>query len=80
MISHYDSYRQRYIDGNSDKGLFKAMARLKYEMEDVLQLHGTAERDSLDGKIDDPYLKAQYTKELKDLIAAATDALQELMK
>jgi len=80
MLSHYDSYRRRYINGSPDNGLFNAMARLKYEMEDVFQLHGNAERDSFDGKIDDLHLKAQYIKELKDMIAAATDALQELLK
>jgi transcriptional regulator with XRE-family HTH domain len=80
MLSNYESYRRRYIKGCFDNGLSVLMARLRFETGDLLKLHDSAERDSLDGKIDDPQLKTQYIKELKDLIAAATDVLQELLR
>lgn len=80
MLSHYDSYRRRYINGSCDNSLTTLMARLRYETSDVLKLHDSAERDGLDGKIDDLRLKAEYTKEIKDMIAAATDVLQKLQQ
>ena len=80
MLSHYDSYRRRYINGSCDNTLPTLIARLRYETDDVLNLQASAHRDSLDGKIDDPMLKEQYTKEVKEMIAAATDVLQELLK
>jgi hypothetical protein len=47
-------------------------------MEDVMNLQGRAERDALDGAIDDPKLKADYAKEIKEAVAALTETLQRL--
>ena len=80
MLSHYDSYRRRYINSNVASSLPTLISRLRYETEDVLHIQDVAHRDSLDGQIDDPQLKAQYTKEVKEMIAAATDVLQALLK
>ncbi len=80
MLSNYDSYRRRYIDSAANSGLPALMTRYRYETGDVMALHGNAERDALDGKIDDPQLKANLMKELREQIAAGTDLLQELMK
>lgn len=80
MLSNYESYRRRYIKGCSENGLSVLLMRLRFETGDVLKLHNSAERVGLCGRIDDPVLKAQYIKELKDMIAAATDVLQELLR
>jgi transcriptional regulator with XRE-family HTH domain len=77
MLSNYDSYRRRYVNC-VDQSLSVSIARNKYEMSDVIALHDRAERDALDGAIDDPKLKAEYGKEIKDAIAALTDTLQLL--
>lgn len=79
MISHYDSYRRRYIGGIAFDTLAASMSKLRFEMDDVLQLYGGAERDGLDGTIDDRQLKEAFTKELKDMISAAADLLQKVI-
>ncbi len=80
MLSHYDSYRRRYINGSAEYNLPVLMARMRFELGDVLGLQDRVERDALDGKIDDRALKTQFIKELKEAIAALTDGLQELLK
>jgi transcriptional regulator with XRE-family HTH domain len=80
MLSHYDSYRRRYIDSTVNSGLPALMARYRYETDDVMALHSSAERDALDGKIDDTQLKQSLIKELREQIAAGADLLQELLK
>ena len=49
-------------------------------MSDVMHLHDRAERDGLDGKIDDLQLKAQYAHEVQEALAAGADLLQEILK
>ena len=80
MLSNYDSYRRRYIDSKVNSGLPVLMARYRYETGDVMAIHNSAERDALDGKIDDPQLKQKLIKELQEQIAAGSDLLQELLK
>jgi len=77
MISTYDSYRKRYVNA-MDQSLPVSIARSKYEMADVMALQERVERDALDGTIDDPKLKASYTKEIREAVAALTDTLQRL--
>lgn len=80
MLSTYKSYRRVYLKACDDQGLPAKMARFRYEMGDVMHLHDRAERDGLDGKIDDPQLKAQYAQEVQEALAAGADLLQELLK
>ena len=80
MLSNYDSYRRRYIDSKEASGLSALMGRYRYETGDVMAIHNIAERDALDGKIDDPQLKQKLIKELQEQIAAGSDLLQELLK
>jgi transcriptional regulator with XRE-family HTH domain len=77
MISTYDSYRRRYVE-SVDQSLPVSIARSKYEMADVMALQERVERDALDGAIDDPKLKADYAKEIREAVAALTDTLQRL--
>jgi transcriptional regulator with XRE-family HTH domain len=78
MLSHFDSYRRRYIGGVAFDSLAAAMSKLRFEMADVSQMYSSAERDGLDGAIDDPQLKTAFTKELKDLVSAASALLQKV--
>ncbi len=80
MLSHYDSYRRRYINSNDSNNLLGTLASIKYEMQDVLALQERIERDSIDGKIDDTDLEAKYTKELKEASAAIASGLQRLIR
>ena len=77
MLSTYDSYRRRYVNCE-DQSLQTSISRSKYEMEDVIALQERAGRDALDGAIDDPKLKADYTKEIREAVAALSDTLQRL--
>jgi hypothetical protein len=43
---------------------------------DVLNLQEQAERDAMDGKIDDPALKANYLKELTDMVGSTMCIIQ----
>ena len=80
MLSNYDSYRKRYINAGCVNSLAALMIRFRYETRDVLELQDRAERDAIDGRIDDLQLKADLIKEVKEQIAASNDLLQELLK
>lgn len=77
MLSNYESYRRRYINSpNFD--LPVSLMRVRQEVADVASLQDRIERDSLDGKIDDPVLKAAYAKEIRELVPALINSLQKL--
>lgn len=77
MLSHYDSYRRRYI-GCTDLALPVSVMRNRYMMEDVARIQGQVERDVMDGKLDDEALATQYTESLKKLIASLSDTLARI--
>jgi transcriptional regulator with XRE-family HTH domain len=79
MLSNYDSYRKRYINGNNGLELPVALMNVRHELSDVLKLQDHIERDSVDGRIDDQSLKAAYTKEVKEALAALANSLQRLV-
>ena len=77
MLSHYDSYRRRYIGADNYSLPIMAM-KLRHEMDDVRSLQDALERDSIDGFVDDKQLLEQSVNELKQLIQAGADLLQRL--
>lgn len=77
MLSNVESYRKRYFDA-TDLSLPVSLQRLGYEIQDVMILHDKAVRDALDGRIDDPLLLEEYKKEMREMIAAASDSLSKL--
>lgn len=79
MLSHYDSYRKRYRDA-VNYALPVAFANLRHQMNDVLNIYDPVERDALDGRIDDPELRACIEKEVQDIQSAATAFLQALVE
>lgn len=66
--------------GMSKEMAVGAIMAIKYEMRDVLALQEQVERDSIDGRIDDPELRARYAKELKEASAAIASGLQRLVE
>ena len=78
MRSHYDSYRRMFGKAVTVSGLSASLAQLRYEMNDVADLFAIAERDGIDGKIDDPLLLQNLIVQLQEMQAAATDTLQKL--
>ena len=77
MLSNVDSYRKRYIDA-TDLSLPVALQRLSLEIQDVQEMYNAVARDALDGKIDNQQLRKEYQKQLRELTAAVTDALNKL--
>lgn len=78
MRSTYDSYRKRHPEKATEYDLARSLVRVRYELGDVLALHDKAERDALDGTIDEPGLREKYKKELEESIAAMRDVLEKL--
>lgn len=79
MLSHYDSYRRRYI-GCADMALPVSVMRNRYTMADVAQLQEAVERDVMDGHIDDQDLSGQYAEKIRALIASLSDTLARIGK
>lgn len=77
MMSHYDSYRERYSSVPS-YGLTAAVIRTRFELKDVIDLQEQVERDVIDGKLDDEQLKSRYRQQLKEAQAAIIQTLEEL--
>ena len=77
MLSNCDSYRKRYIDA-TDLSLPVALQRMNFEMQDVQRLYEAVARDALDGRVDNQQLREKALHEIKELVAAATDAMSKL--
>ncbi len=78
MLSNYESYRRRYINSPS-LDLPASLLRIRHEIADVAVLQDRIERDGLDGRIDDPELRAAYAKECKEALSALINSLQRLV-
>ena len=78
MRMTYDSYGKRYPEAGENRALTMAILNSRFEIDDVLALQSRVERDAMDGKIDDPVLKAQYRKEVTDLFTACKNVLERL--
>lgn len=76
MRSTYESFRARYPDIDGDS-LPVSLMRVRHEMSDVSGVQDRAERDSIDGRLDDPILKQRYVKELEDLMGAIQRVLDK---
>lgn len=77
MLAKWESYSKRYID-TEQYSLPLSIIGLRHVIDDILQIHGAVERDAMDGTIDCPQNKAQFTQDLKRLMAAATDILHQV--
>lgn len=77
MMSNFTSYARRYQE-IKPYALPSAIMSARHELGDVLALQDQVERDAIDGKIDDPQLKARYKKEVREAIPTLLRALQSL--
>lgn len=78
MRMTFDSYGRRFPEAGVNRELPLAIMGSRCEMEDVLALQGKVERDAMDGRIDDPELKARYRKEVLEAFAALKNVLERL--
>ena len=69
MYSNVESYRERNPEPHVSE-LLAAVVSVRYELADVQALHDQLARDAIDGKIDDPALRAQANKEIDEARAA----------
>ena len=78
MRMTFDSYGKRFPEAGENRALTLAILGSRFEIEDVLALQGRVERDAMDGKIDDPELKARYHKEVLEAFTALKNVLERL--
>ena len=69
MYSNIDSFRERNPAPVVSE-LLAAVVSVRYELADVQALHDQLARDAIDGRIDDPKLRAQALKEISEARAA----------
>lgn len=78
MMSHYDSYRERFTNIHDVDGLTGTVVQMKHEMLDVMPLIDLAERDTLNGEFDDPVTWKKLKKEIPEAIAAMQKVLERI--
>ena len=77
MRMTFDSYVKRFPSAQNYE-LTVAVMRCRYELQDVLDLQGKVERDVIDGKIDDPALKAEYLRQIDEAFDALRNVREKL--
>lgn len=78
MRTHYKSYRDRYAENPAGMNAALAVVNAGYQAADVKPLTDALARDLMDGKCDDPALKAKYLKEARESVAAYNAAIEML--
>lgn len=78
MRTHYQSYRNRYPENPAGMNAALAVVNAGYQAADVKPLTEALARDLMDGRCDDPALKARYLKEAKESVAAYNAAIAML--
>lgn len=77
MRSTYDSYRDNWPE-TVNHTLPLAVVDVRHQMNDVMALQDTIERDAMDGKIDNTAAAREWLKEAKELQAALAEAVAKL--
>lgn len=77
LALEYPSFRRHYPEMIRLETL-PALVNNRHQLQDVLALNDAMERDAMDGKIDDPAIKARYIKECQEARAALTEAITRL--
>lgn len=80
MLSQYDSYREKYTKVPEVGHLTAEVVRMKHEVLDIIPLFDAIERDTLDGKIDDPKLWEAFRKECREAVASIQQLLDKIPK
>lgn len=78
MLATDPPYARRYGGGAEALALPASFMRVRYAIEDVQTYQNAMERDALDGKLDDPKMKAAYSDCVRAAIASLSEAAQHL--
>lgn len=78
MLSHYDSYRERYTDVPHNDSLAETLMRTKHEAMDVVNFLSEIERDTLNGKFKSPEQSKRLRKEAREAIASLLQTLEKI--
>lgn len=77
LMIYYPSFRRHFPQMIVLETL-PALVNTRHQLQDVLALSDTMERDAMDGRIDNAALKAKYISECQEARAALTEAITRL--
>lgn len=77
MRAAWDSYAEYHPEAQ-DHNLLQAFVNMKYELQDVMALLEPAERDAVDGRLDNPQLRQKLLKELEEAQAAIVRSVAQI--
>lgn len=77
LMIYYPSFRRHFPQMIVLETL-PALVNTRHQLQDVLALSDTMERDAMDGRIDNATLKAKYISECQEARAALTEAITRL--
>lgn len=77
LMIYYPSFRRHFPQIIVLETL-PALVNTRHQLQDVLTLSDTMERDAMDGRIDNAALKAKYISECQEARAALTEAITRL--
>lgn len=77
LMIYYPSFRRHFPQIIVLETL-PALVNTRHQLQDVLALSDTMERDAMDGRIDNAALKAKYISECQEARAALTEAITRL--
>lgn len=78
MRSNDDAYREHYPAKTIDMVLPAAVTNIRFRMTDMQEMQEAAERDALDGQMDDEQILNHYREQLQQLQSDITNLLEML--
>ncbi len=78
MRSNDDAYREHYPARTAEMVLPAAVANIRFSMADMQKTQEMAERDALDGQMDDKQTLNRYRGQLQQLLSDITSLLEKL--
>lgn len=78
MLSHYDSYRERYTDVPDVGHMTAEVVRMRHEILDLMPLFDGIERDTLNGEFNEPELWRMFKKESLEAMAAIQQTVDRI--
>lgn len=77
LMLYYPSFRRHFPQMIVLETL-PALVNTRHQLQDVLALSDSMERDAMDGRIDNAAVKAKYIRECQEARAALTEAITRL--
>lgn len=78
MRSNDDAYREHYPAKTIEMVLPAAVTNIRFRMTDMQEMQEAAERDALDGQMDDGQILNHYREQLQQLQSDITNLLEML--